>query len=190
MKLAFNQGQLWVDMGAEGINHSGISDLFTIMLGLWAIHKPDEVYTSLGRCLIEKLQTQACAPDLVLYVDENYPKWQAGEPRRIDLSQCRVPDLVGEISDTTLASDLDQQKHLYATLGIPEYWVIDVQGQRVFAFQLQDESQTYEICDTSRALPGLPIGLLTETLNRLNEGTNTSAAAWFAQQLTNLSTPA
>ncbi|MBP0031090.1 MAG: Uma2 family endonuclease [Roseofilum sp. Guam] len=37
-------------------------------------------------------------------------------------------DLVGEISDTTLSSDLDQKKHLYASFCIPEYWVIDVKG--------------------------------------------------------------
>ncbi|MDX2216522.1 MAG: Uma2 family endonuclease [Oculatellaceae cyanobacterium bins.114] len=185
VKLAFHQGWLWVDMGGEGINHSGISDLFTLMLGFWAIQIPEKPHTLLGRCLIEKPQTQACAPDLVLYVGDDYPQWQAGERRRIDLTRSRVPDLVGEISDTTLANDLDEQKHLYAALGIPEYWVVDVQGQRVFAFQLQDD-QTYKICTTSQALIGLPIHLLEETLKRLSEGTNTSAAAWFAQQIAQL----
>jgi hypothetical protein len=70
---------------------------------------------------LEKPGTQACAPDLVLYVGVDFPIWQPGEPRRIDLNQWRVPNLVGEISDTNLANDLDQQKHLYAALGIPEY---------------------------------------------------------------------
>ncbi|ASC71213.1 hypothetical protein XM38_021650 [Halomicronema hongdechloris C2206] len=73
----------------------------------------------------------------MLYVGENTPRWQDGDPRRIDLQTWRVPDLVGEISDTTLASDLDEQKHLYEALGIPEYWVIDVKGERVFAFQIK-----------------------------------------------------
>ena len=124
VKLSFNQGKLWVDMGGEGINHSGVSDLFTGLLFLLAIQNPDRLYTSLGRCLIEKPETQACAPDLVLYVGDNYPQWQEGEPRRIDLTRWRVPDLVGEISDTTLTNDLDEQKHLYAELKIPEYWVV------------------------------------------------------------------
>ncbi len=126
IKLAFNQGWLCVDMGGEGINHSGTSDLFTSLVFLWAIQHPEQFFTSLGRCLLEKPETQACAPDLVLYVGEDFPKWQPGEPRRIDLSQWRVPDLVGAIADTTLADDLDEQKHLYAVLGISEYW-------RVFA---------------------------------------------------------
>ncbi len=185
MKLAYNQEKLWVDMGGEGINHSIVSDLFTSLLFFWAIQRPEQMFTSLGRCLIEKPETQACAPDLVLYIGEDYPQWKQGEPRRINLTQWRVPNLVGEISDTTLADDLDQQKHLYEALGIPEYWVIDVRGQRVFAFQLQEGK--YNICTESLALNGLPISVLEETLKRLGEGTNTSAAAWFTQQIVNLS---
>jgi Uma2 family endonuclease len=47
-----------------------------------------------------------------------------GESRFIDLDRWRVPDLVAEVSDTTLASDLDEKKQLYVALGIPEYWVV------------------------------------------------------------------
>ncbi len=183
IKLAFNRGWLWVDMGGEGINHSGTSDLLTMMFGFWAIQHPEQSFTSLGRCLLEKPETQACAPDLVLYLGEDFPKWQEGEPRRVDLSQWRVPDLVGEISDTTLTNDLDEQKHLYAALGIREYWVVDVRGRRVFAFQLQNGE--YQAGSESLTLAGLPIALLEEALQRLSQGTNTSAAAWFAEQIAN-----
>lgn len=169
-------------MGGEGINHSGFSDLFTMMFGFLAMQHPNQLINSLGRCLLEKPQTQACAPDLVLYVGEGYPKWQPGDRRLIDLTVWRVPDLVGEISDTTLASDLDQQKHLYESLGIPEYWVIDVLGERVFAFQLNEKGE-YEECDRSRIFPDLPISLLTETIRRLKSEPNTQAAAWFARAI-------
>ncbi|PSR19398.1 Uma2 family endonuclease [filamentous cyanobacterium CCP3] len=185
LKLAFNEGWLWVTMGAEGISHATVSDLFTSLLFLWAIQHPDQRFSSLGRCLLERAEVRASAPDLVLYVGPDYPQWQQGEPRRINLNQTRVPDLVGEISDTTLASDLDEKKHLYAALGIPEYWVVDVRGQRVFAFLLQENGE-YLACDTSQALAGLPIALLDETLQRLAQGTNTSAAAWLSQQMATL----
>lgn len=185
VKLAFNEGWLWVTMGAEGISHAAISDLFVMILGFWAAQHPDQSFSSLGRCLLERAEVRASAPDLVLYVGPDSPQWQRGEPRRIDLNQTRVPDLVGEISDTTLASDLDEKKHLYAALGIPEYWVVDVRGQRVFAFLLQENGE-YLACDTSLALAGLPIALLDDTLQRLAQGTNTSAAAWLSQQMTTL----
>lgn len=172
-------------MGGEGINHSSFNSLLTGLLFLWAVQHSEKLYTVLSGCLLEKPNTQACAPDLVLYVGVDYPQWREGEPRRVDLTQLRPPDLVGEISDTTLATDLDEQKHLYEMLGIPEYWVIDVRGRRMFAFELQNGK--YEVCTHSQALSGLPIALLDQTIDRLATETNTSAAAWFAQQIANLS---
>ena len=110
------------------------------------------------------------------------PQWKAGEPRRIDLNQWRVPDLVGEVSDTTLATDLDEKKQLYAELGIPEYWVINVRGMQVIAFRLQENGKYQEVSQ-SVALENLPISLLEQTLEHLNQGTNVSAALWFAQEI-------
>lgn len=185
VRLFFHQGYLLViDMGGEGINHATVSDLFTMLFFIWFSQKPEQVFSSLGRCLMEKPKTKAGAPDLVLYLGEDYFRWQPGEPRRIDLNQWRVPNLVGEISDTTLATDLDEKKQLYADFGIPEYWIVDIRGQRVFAFQLQSNGK-YQECSQSLTLAGLPITLLEQTLAQLNQGTNGSAATWFAQQITN-----
>jgi Uma2 family endonuclease len=92
---------------------------------------------------------------------------------------------VGEVADTTLATDLDEKKQLYAALGIPEYWVIDIKGERVLAFRLQEDGKYKQITD-SVALKGLPISLLEQTLAQMNQGTNGSAALWFAQQIANL----
>jgi Uma2 family endonuclease len=186
MRLFFHLNRLLViDMGWEGINHATINELFTLIFGFWFFSKPEQIYSLLGGCLLEKAPKQSGAPDLVLYLGDDYPKWQEGESRRIDLNRWRVPNLIGEVSDTTLATDLDEKKRLYADMGIPEYWVIDVQGLRVFAFQLNANGK-YQECDSSLALEGLPISLLAQTLARLKEGTNGSAAAWFAQQIVNL----
>jgi Uma2 family endonuclease len=185
MRLFFNGNSLLVDMGSEGINHARVSDLFTLLFYIWFTQFARQTAESLGRCLLEKPNQRAAAPDLVLYVGEGVPQWQEGEPRRIDLTQWRVPDLVGEISDTTLATDLDEKKKLYADLEIPEYWVIDVLGKRAIAFRLQSDKK-YQQCVYSVALKGLPIPLLDQTLERLVEGTNISAASWFAQQIAGL----
>jgi Uma2 family endonuclease len=131
---------------------------------------------------VEMSEIHACAPDLLLYKGDNIPKWQLGEPRRIDLTRHRLPDLVGEIADTTLSLDLDEQKQLYASLGIPEYWVVDVKGMRVFAFGLNTNGG-YEEIEVSQVLTGLPIALINQTLERLATETNTAAASWLMQQL-------
>jgi len=57
-----------------------------------------------------------------------------------------------------------------------------VRGLRVFCFQLQEHGKYKEFAE-SKALGGLAIELLDQTLERLSKGTNTSAAAWFAQQI-------
>lgn len=181
-KIAFHQGWLWVDMGTEGPGHASFSDLMTAVFFVWAFLHPDIVLQSYGRCLIENPTTHACAPDLVLYKGENIPKWQPGEPRRIILDRHRLPDLVGEIADTTLGIDLDEQKQLYASLGISEYWVIDVKGMRLFAFGLT-AAGVYEEIQVSQVLTGLSITLVEQTLERLSSETNTAAANWLMQQL-------
>lgn len=182
-RLFFHQGYLLItEMGWEGINHATICDLFTAILYVWFSIHPEQIASSLGRCLLEKAKETAGAPDLVLYLGDDYPRWQPGQPRRIDLNQWRVPDLVGEISDTTLASDLDEKKQLYAALGIPEYWVIDVRGNRVFAFLLQSSGK-YQLIETSQALQGLSIELLEQTIAKLATDSNITAAQWFNQQV-------
>jgi Uma2 family endonuclease len=170
-KIAFHQvnpHQSWlsIDLENEGPNHARFADLLTMVFFNWAFIHPEVSFDSCGRCLIERPNTHACAPDLVLYKG----------------SRDRLPNLVGEISDTSLSFDLDEQKHLYASLGIPEYWVIATKSAQVFAFTLS-ASGHYEPCETSIVLPGLPISLLEQTLDRLDDSTNTAAANWFMQQL-------
>lgn len=180
--ISFYDGWLFVDMGLEGPAHSSFSDLMTMIFGFWILVNPDVILQSYGRCILELPDTHACGPDLVLYKGDNIPRWKLGEPRRIMFNHDRVPDLVGEISDTSLSIDLDEQKRLYASLGIAEYWVIDVKGKQIFAFELT-EDRIYKTIEVSQVLTGLPIALIEQTLERLETETNTAAANWFMQQL-------
>ncbi|MEA5420239.1 Uma2 family endonuclease [Spirulina sp. CCNP1310] len=184
-KLYFYQKRLRVEMGSEGINHSNIGDLFAMILFVWFTQQDQQVSNSFSGCLLEKVGESAAAPDLVVYVGEGYPQWQPGQKRYIDLDRWRVPDLVGEIADTTLSSDLDEKKHLYAALGIPEYWVIDVVGRRVFAFRLDGE-QVYQEVEVSGCLEGLPMVLLQQALEQLKTQSNIATAHWFASQILSL----
>ena len=129
-----------------------------------------------------KIGYQAAAPDRVLYLGDGAPTWQPGEKRRINLDTCRVPDLVGEVSDTSLASDLNEMKQLYAALGVPEYWTINAKEYKVLAFELQP-NDTYQPIETPNILDRLPITLLEQALNRLTYDTNITAAQWFMQAL-------
>jgi Uma2 family endonuclease len=175
----FNLDRMWVDMGNEGISHSQVNKLLTMLLFVWFSQKPGVKFQLLGGCVIEKPGQQGATPDEVLYVGEGYPVWQVGEPRRVNLDRWRVPDLVVEVADTTLAIDLDEKKQLYLALGILEYWVIDVKGQRVLAFRLIDG--VYQQVLMSVVLAGLPIELIEQTLS-IDEA-NGNAAMWFAEKV-------
>lgn len=152
---------------------------------IWFSRFPEQTASALGGCLLEKPSKQAASPDVVLYISDGVPQWREKEPRHINLNQWRVPELVGEIADTTLATDLDEKKQLYADLETPEYWVIDVQGKRVFVFLFQSNGK-YQQSAHSTALEKLPITLVEQTLERLSNGTNISAANWFAQQIASM----
>jgi Uma2 family endonuclease len=182
VRVFFNQGDLWIDMGNEGINHARYNDLFTMIFSFWLAQNPETIFDSLSGCVIEKPNLKGAAPDKILYIGGNSPQWQPGEVRRINLDRWRVPDLVAEISDTTLATDLDEKKQLYASLNIPEYWVIDIRGKRVIAFLLQSDGK-YQQTEYSQTLKDLPIVLLEQTLEKLDQGNNGSAGLWFAQQI-------
>ncbi len=181
-RIFFNQGYLFVDMGWEGIDHARYRELLTMLFFVWFSRQKGQIFDCLGGCILEKPKQRAASPDQVLYIGEGSPRSRAGEARRVNLRDWRVPDLVCEVGDTTLATDLDEKKQLYAGLEIPEYWVIDVRGSRVLAFILQPDGK-YQESNISSALEGLSIALVAETLGRLQQESNGNAALWFAQQI-------
>jgi Uma2 family endonuclease len=183
-RVFFNCGVMWIeDMGNEGINHSRFNKLLTMILYSWFAEQGNVKFDLLGGCVLEKPPAQGAAPDEVLYIGENSPPSPAAGSRRVNLNQCRVPDLVVEISDTTLSTDLDRKKQLYLALEIPEYWVVNIRGKQVIAFRLIDGE--YEECTESIALSGLPIQLLEQTIDQMDNH-NGNAALWFAAQIQNL----
>ncbi|APB32927.1 Uncharacterized protein conserved in cyanobacteria [Gloeomargarita lithophora Alchichica-D10] len=182
MQLFFHNHQLLVEnMGWEGILHSEVRELLSAILVMWLMAHPEIKSKILGSCLMEKESQQAAAPDIALYLGEDLPQYRKGESRKINLDQQRSPNLVIEVADTTLDSDLDQKKYLYAALGIPEYWVIDAQGTQVFIFILQD--QRYLRTESSQIVTGFTEALLSQAIEQMKSGSNISAALWFNQQL-------
>jgi Uma2 family endonuclease len=155
----------------------------TMILANWFVKQEKSKFDLLGGCGIEKPPYQAAAPDEMLYISDNFPQDRSGESPQINLNECRVPDLVVEISDTTLSTDLDRKKQLYLALEIPEYWVVNIRGKQVIAFRLIDGE--YEECTESVALSGLPIQLLEQTIDQMDNH-NGNAALWFAAQIQNL----
>ena len=84
-------------------------------------------YTVRGQSPINLGPESQPQPDLILCKAQRY---RDRHPATADIY------LVIEVADTTLDFDLGQKRDLYAGAGIPEYWVIDVQGKKLTRFLL------------------------------------------------------
>ncbi|MDG2991161.1 Uma2 family endonuclease [Candidatus Synechococcus calcipolaris G9] len=71
-----------------------------------------------------------------------------------------------EISNVTLAYDLNDKKRVYAQAGISEYWVVDLNARQVFIFRdpSQSDYQTQQTLSTGviipQAFPKLELSIL------------------------------
>jgi Uma2 family endonuclease len=98
----------------------------------------------------------------------------------IDLDTYPAPDLIIEISNSTLEDDLGNKRLLYEASGVSEYWVVDVRNSRVIAFAMLDRGS--QQIDVSRVLPGLPIALLEEALQRSRRGNHGKVSRWLMER--------
>jgi Uma2 family endonuclease len=76
-------------------------------------------------------------PDVAILRSLN-PDFDLRHPRGDELL------LVIEVSDSTAAFDLSRKAALYATAGVPEYWVLDL-GRRMLVVHRQPESALYRL---------------------------------------------
>jgi Uma2 family endonuclease len=100
--------------------------------------------TALVEASIEAPPTDVPEPDILV----------TSEPDGEGLVPVASVALIVEIADTSLANDLGRKAALYARLGVPEYWVGDVNGRSLHQLWTSAEAGYAE----RRAIPfGAPI---------------------------------
>ncbi|MFM7424193.1 MAG: Uma2 family endonuclease [Elainella sp.] len=125
-----------------------------------------------------KQDVQECQPDLAFYIGTDFqipPK--TSQP--VDVNQFRAPHLAIEIASTSLNDDLGRKRLLYERLGVEEYWVVDVEGAEVIAFEVFNGGSRQ--IQTSKVLPGLAIATIEEVLNRSQTEEDGSINRWLLQ---------
>lgn len=94
----------------------------------------DELKEALGRRVIIRVQGS------IVLNDQTQPQPDVALlRRRADFYVQQHPGpqdifLLIEVSDTSLAYDIDAKAKMYAEAGIPEYWVFDVASKAIFLF--------------------------------------------------------
>lgn len=169
-----------------GINHAEDSSILDTLVSIFCARQGIPM-RGLHRCSFRKDELQECQPDLAFYLNslENSPPRSNSS---VDLGKCAPPTLVVELTPLSPSTELGEKRMLYESMGMQEYWVIDVNNVAVTAFAIADGGSRR--VDTSQVLPGLAISLVQTTLerSRLEEKAATTRWLWseFGQDLTSV----
>lgn len=130
-------------------------------------------------CTYRKTGCAEVQPDVSFYIGANAEviPWEA---TIIDLNLYPAPDLVIEVAYSSLTDDRGEKRLLYESLGVKEYWIIDVQNVNIWAFAIADRGSRR--IDQSLVLPGLEIALLEEAFRRSREMNHGKVSAWLMSQ--------
>ena len=126
-----------------------------------------------------KTGVQGCQPDIAYYIGAS----ASLAPRSssvVNLDEFAVPNLVIEISSSTIGDDLGKKRLLYEQLGTSEYWVVDVQEVKIIAFEMIDGGSRQ--ITASKLLGGLAIADLEVALRLSREKSQSEVGAWLLQK--------
>ena len=174
----YHKRQYRIEMTPIGNDHSQDHSIINNAIYLYATLKGIPL-NGKDNCSYRKPEIFEIQPDLSCYIKDNANTipWGTGI---VDLSQYPAPDLVIEVSNSSLSDDLGQKRLLYEDLEIAEYWIVDVQNVRVIAFKIENEGS--KRIQESQVLPGLEIKILNEALQRSRNSNHTEVSSWLLQQ--------
>lgn len=182
-KCYYHNGQMRIETMGVGPNHAKDHGIIFLAVSLFCIAKAIAV-NGLDNCSYRKTGVREAQPDISYYVGERSQSAPTGSAV-VNLDDVPPPDLAIEIADTSLADDLGQKRLLYEELEVAEYWVVDVQNTQIIAFTIIANNGSRRIT-RSEILPGLPISLLEEALQRSREENQAQVGAWLLAQFQQL----
>jgi Uma2 family endonuclease len=180
LKGYYYQGHCRLEPMSTGSDHSKDHMTISVLVGLFAALRGIAMNAH-DACSYRQLGRNEFQPDISVYVGENANRIPWGT-RVVDVDTYPLPDLVIEISDTSLADDLGAKRLQYEDLGIPEYWIVAVEIQQIFGFAISPDGSSRRI-RTSQVLPGLGLNLLGQALQRSRTEHQAAVTAWFMEQV-------
>jgi Uma2 family endonuclease len=177
----YYQGHMRVEMASTGRDHADDHTVVILAVGLFAIIKKIPL-RGLDNCSFRKVGVQEFQPDVSYYVGEKAQSVPPGT-NVVNLDLYPVPDLVIEVSKTSLLDDRGNKRTLYEELSISEYWVVDVEKAEILAYQMIDRGS--KRIDQSQVLPGLELAVLETALRQSRETDQSQVGAWLLTQFQN-----
>jgi Uma2 family endonuclease len=178
-KSYYFNGRMRIEPMSTGADHSKDHAVIIFAINLFATLTGLPLNAHDG-CSYRKAGVQEFQPDASYYVGTNVNAIPWGT-RVVDLNQYPVPDLVIEISDTSIADDKGEKRIQYETLGISEYWIVDVQKLQIIAWAIAPDGSSRRI-ETSQVLSGLLLSTLAQALGRSRQDNQSAVGAWLVEQ--------
>jgi Uma2 family endonuclease len=174
----YYQGHMRIEMLPVGFDHATDHSILALAINLFAILKAIPL-TIADNGSYRKAGLRECQPDLSCYVGKRANSIPSGTSI-VNLDRYPAPDLVIEISKTTLLDDLGTKRSLYEALGVSEYWVAEVENAQIAAYTMSiDGSQRI---NQSQVLPNLKIATLDEALQRSRQTDQSAVGSWLMAQ--------
>jgi Uma2 family endonuclease len=171
----YYSGYMRIEDMPTGADHASDNGLIYLAVTLFCMVKGIPIQGLIG-CSYHKVEVRECQPDISFYIDDRANLAPTGKSV-VNLDEQAIPNLVIEISNTTLEDDLGANRLLYEEMGISEYWVVDVQNSLIYDFEMFDRGS--KRIDTSIVLQGLSIATITEALNRSKEQDRSQIGKWL-----------
>ncbi len=172
------KGHMRLEMPPVSYDHAENDGLISLVVNLLGMTQAIPLRV-LANCTFRKPNIAGGQPDISVYLGNQVNAIPHGTGI-VDLNQFPPPNLVIEISKTSILDDLGTKRALYESLGVAEYWVVDVQTLEIFAYKIANQGSW--AITTSDVLPGLSIELLAEALRRNRETDHSQVGAWLLQQ--------
>jgi Uma2 family endonuclease len=177
-KFYYYQGSYYVEIGV-GSAHASAHSVISFLAYLYCTIQKIPVY-GFTNCSYRKQEVQECQPDISYYVGDKLPFPLGSSVVNLDLVP--PPDLVIEIADSSISSDLGIKRLLYEEMGVSEYWVVDVQSLKITAFRILGNLGSDRLT-TSQVITGLPLALLEQALERSRDRNNAQVGTLFMEQV-------
>lgn len=180
IKGYYHHGRMRFESMSTGSDHSDAHTLILFAVAFYAAHCGLPLKTK-DACSYRKTGHVEFQPDISCYAADNANAIPFGT-RVIDLDLYPLPNLVIEISDTTLSDDKGEKRLQYEEIGISEYWIVDVQNCEIIAFEISPLGGSRRI-QVSQVLSGLALDLLAATLKRSRQDDQSTTMAWLMGQI-------
>ena len=174
----YYNGYMRLEDMPTGADHASDNGLVYLAITLFCMVKGIPIQGLIG-CSYRKVEVRECQPDISFYIGDRANLAPKGKSV-VNLDEQAIPNLVVEISNTTINDDLGAKRFLYEEMSVSEYWIVDVQNTLIYAFEIIDRGSRR--IDTSIVLPELSIATITEALTRSKEQDQAQVGQWLMSQ--------